>query len=616
MKKLFFSLLASGVALSSFGQAPANDKMDSIWKPTHYATDALLSHWVIDINLLGGGVSQSFTAHDNIGNYPNAISSVSNTGKLTFDNGYAYGFDAQLAYFFGRGNHFGIGAGFMYLAEQGDAKLDKFHVEYQATDYANNVYRQLITANGAIKEKQRYSNMNIPILLKYKYRFSHHWGFTADAGALINLQMKTTYDSKANFNYEAIYATTGSGADITSYYDNSPTPNPADLLYKVDEYNRVHPGMDVNSYFNNTLRGQGYNVGLGISPKNNGGTVSYMTGSVGFLVQPGVNYYFSDMVALNAGLYFLYQPFMNSSDNNKQMLTGTVGDYRSIVNSAKDNMNMSYGLNLGVRVYLGKGRDRDGDGIPDRVDRCPDVFGPIRFNGCPDSDGDGIADIDDACPTVPGIAKFNGCPDSDGDGIPDKDDACPNAPGPKKYNGCPDRDGDGIIDKDDLCPDKPGLAIYHGCPDTDGDGIPDNEDACPTVPGVAEYHGCPAPPPPVVTNDDAKVSVPILFEVNKTVIHKSSYPTLIEAAHRLNDDSQLTIMVDGYTDATGSKAHNKVLSLKRAQAVKKHLVDMGIDPKRIQVVGHAEDNPVAPNDSAEGRLKNRRAVMHLTVGDK
>ncbi len=611
MKRIFFLLLIAGIAGNAVAQSDANFKKDSIWRPSHFAPDALLPHWLVDVNLLGGGVSQSYTMANSINNYSNAIGSVSNTGSLSFKNGLAYGFDAQLAYFFGKSNTFGLGLGFMYLGEQGDATLNQFTVQYQSTDSKGQIFRQIVTADGGIKEHLNITDLNIPLLLKYKHRFSQRWGFTADAGALFNLQMKNRYSSNAAFDYEAIYQVTTDGS---TKYDASPTPNVNDILYTKAQYNRVNPPQNENFYFNNTLRGEGYNVGLGITPNSNKGTVSYMTGSVGLLVQPGVNYYFSDKTALNLGVYFLYQPMMNSSSNNNQMLTNKLGDYSTVMDMAKNITNISYGLNLGIRIYMGKGRDRDHDGIPDRQDRCPDVAGPVRFNGCPDSDGDGIPDIDDACPKVAGIAKFHGCPDSDGDGIPDAEDACPYAPGPAKYHGCPDSDGDGIIDKNDSCPHTPGLAIYNGCPDTDGDGIPDNQDACPTIPGVPEYHGCPAPP--VANNDDSKVSVPILFEVDKYVIHKSSYPTLIEAAHRLNDDQDAIIIVDGYTDNTGSEAHNEVLSMRRAKAVKAHLEDMGIDPKRIQVQGHSDKDPVAPNDSPENKLKNRRAVMHLSTADK
>src|SRR5204862_3787943 len=107
--------------------------------------------------------------------------------------------------------------------------------------------------------------------------------------------------------------------------------------------------------------------------------------------------------------------------------------------------------------------DRDGDGIKDDVDKCPDE----------PEDRDGFQD-EDGCPD----------PDNDKDGIPDVDDLCPNEPGPKENRGCPlqkdlDRDGDGIPDAVDKCPDEPedfdGYQDDDGCPDPDNDmdGIPD-----------------------------------------------------------------------------------------------------------------------------------------------
>ena len=617
MKKLFFFLIATGGTIAAMAQSPSATP-----SPAHkhkFAPDSLLSHWVVDVNLVGGALTQDITTANTFGNYNNAISSgVTNLGTLKFTNGMSYGFDAQIGYFFGKKNNFGIGLGFMYMAQQGDLTLDRFHVEYQANqtlaDYRNYTYRQLITANHPIREQLNTTNMNIPLLLKYKHRFSKRVGFTADLGALINIQEKTNYNSDASFNYEAIYQLTGSGSDVTAHYDNSPVPNSkSDVLFTVQDHNNINVGQSLTDYFNDLRNKGGYNVGLGVKPNKNSGSVSYTTGSVGLLVQPSVNYYLSDMVALNFGLYYLYQPFSN---NEKQgyMLTDKLGDYSSVLNTVTKSNNQSYGLNLGVRVYLGKGKDSDHDGIPDRNDDCPYEYGLAIFNGCPDTDGDGIPDREDSCVRVPGLAKFHGCPDSDGDGIPDKDDACPYQAGPAKTHGCPDRDGDGIIDKDDLCPDKPGPAIYHGCPDTDGDGIPDNEDACPDVPGVPEYHGCP-PPPPQPAAETLKVSTPILFELNSTVIHESSYPILELAVKKLNEDKESYVIVDGHTDITGKPAYNKVLSLKRAKAVKEKLIRMGISAKRIKVVGHGSKAPAESNETVEGRLKNRRAVMHLNIGE-
>ncbi|MGX5685253.1 vWA domain-containing protein [Chryseobacterium cucumeris] len=86
-------------------------------------------------------------------------------------------------------------------------------------------------------------------------------------------------------------------------------------------------------------------------------------------------------------------------------------------------------------------KDKDQDGIPNKLDKCPDIAGPVENEGCPwvESDGDGVIDKDDACPAVAGPPENNGCPwpDTDGDGVLDKDDACPTVPGLPEYNGCP-----------------------------------------------------------------------------------------------------------------------------------------------------------------------------------
>lgn len=171
-----------------------------------------------------------------------------------------------------------------------------------------------------------------------------------------------------------------------------------------------------------------------------------------------------------------------------------------------------------------RAHDKDGDGIPDDIDQCPELpedhDGFEDADGCPDgdNDGDGIPDNVDKCPNtkedIDGYQDEDGCPDldNDQDKIPDTEDACPNEsgspnPDPKK-NGCPvrDKDGDGIHDDVDACPTAAGPANQdprlHGCPPThdgDGDGVPDVEDACPTVKGVRSHipkeNGCPDPDP-------------------------------------------------------------------------------------------------------------------------
>jgi OOP family OmpA-OmpF porin len=151
--------------------------------------------------------------------------------------------------------------------------------------------------------------------------------------------------------------------------------------------------------------------------------------------------------------------------------------------------------------------DRDGDGIPDHTDQCPDEpEDPDGFqdeDGCPDpdNDGDGVPDVQDRCPTTPGPKSNQGCPaeDRDGDGIPDHLDRCPDDPedkdGFQDEDGCPDpdNDGDGLVDGVDKCPNEPGPIENQGCPirDTDGDGLPDHKDTCPKEAGPVENQGCP-----------------------------------------------------------------------------------------------------------------------------
>jgi outer membrane protein OmpA-like peptidoglycan-associated protein len=159
-----------------------------------------------------------------------------------------------------------------------------------------------------------------------------------------------------------------------------------------------------------------------------------------------------------------------------------------VVPAYSRNLNLRFGIN----ITIGKiPKDKDKDGVPDKVDDCPLVAGPVALKGCPDRDGDSIPDKDDACPDVAGLKALKGCPDKDGDGIADKDDKCPDDKGLVEFDGCPDRDGDKVIDKDDECPDEPGLVEFMGCPDKDADGIPDKYDACPDVAGPKELKGCP-----------------------------------------------------------------------------------------------------------------------------
>ena len=103
-------------------------------------------------------------------------------------------------------------------------------------------------------------------------------------------------------------------------------------------------------------------------------------------------------------------------------------------------MKKFYLLLIVFAVLVSCNKDTDGDDVIDKEDKCPDTFGLVEFNGCPDSDDDGVPDPDDDCPDKAGLEKFDGCPDTDEDGIPDKEDDCPEEYGTERYNGCPNND--------------------------------------------------------------------------------------------------------------------------------------------------------------------------------
>ncbi len=258
--------------------------------------------------------------------------------------------------------------------------------------------------------------------------------------------------------------------------------------------------------------------------------------------------------------------------------------------------------------------DRDKDSIIDSKDDCPDIAGLVKFKGCPDTDKDGIKDSEDQCPDVAGTLVNQGCPDTDLDGIIDQLDNCPKEAGPKENVGCPwpDTDKDGLLDKDDKCPNLAGPIANHGCPyeDTDGDGILDHEDQCPSVKGVLENHGCPK------IEEAAKEILKTAFDnlefgTGNAVIKEASHKSLDDLAGLLLKKKDWKLQIAGHTDNVGNDQVNLILSKKRAEAVRDYLVSKGVPADRIRTLFFGETQPIASNDTEEGRQKNRRVEMTI-----
>jgi outer membrane protein OmpA-like peptidoglycan-associated protein len=103
----------------------------------------------------------------------------------------------------------------------------------------------------------------------------------------------------------------------------------------------------------------------------------------------------------------------------------------------------------------------------------------------------------------------------------------------------------------------------------------------------------------------------IEFETNKTIIRKTSYPILQKVISILKEYPEISIEIEGYTDSKGNAEHNLKLSDKRANAVMKFLVKNGIERSRLTAKGFGIKNPIADNNTEEGRQKNRRVEFKI-----
>ncbi len=308
----------------------------------------------------------------------------------------------------------------------------------------------------------------------------------------------------------------------------------------------------------------------------------------------GANVWFNDNVGLNIGTQLKY----NFEDSNLDA---------NIVSGRERHFQHYAGL-----VIKFGGTDTDEDGIYDKFDACPEVFGLAEFDGCPDTDSDGIIDSKDACPETAGLAELNGCPDADADGIADKDDACPNEKGTKANNGCPDTDGDGLIDKNDSCPKVAGPIANKGCPwpDTDGDGVLDKDDNCVDLAGPSSNNGCPE-----ISEAEVAQLIELFkifsFEVGSDVFLDETPPKMDEAAAIMVKYPTAKFTIEGHTDSVDTKEYNQDLSERRASKVVDYLVSKGVNAANLSSKGFGEERPVATNLNKKGRNQNRRVEVKL-----
>ena len=108
----------------------------------------------------------------------------------------------------------------------------------------------------------------------------------------------------------------------------------------------------------------------------------------------------------------------------------------------------------------------------------------------------------------------------------------------------------------------------------------------------------------------------ILFDVDESNLNDNSKIELAELSAILNKYEDTNIMLAGHTDSTGSEEYNLGLSRRRAQSVADYLTIRNVDQARFSVQGSGKSDPIASNDTAEGRAENRRVEVAIWANEK
>jgi len=122
----------------------------------------------------------------------------------------------------------------------------------------------------------------------------------------------------------------------------------------------------------------------------------------------------------------------------------------------------------------------------------------------------------------------------------------------------------------------------------------------------------PPPPPPETSPVKEKIVLRgVNFDFDSAQVRGDAAVILDEAVEILQRNPERQVVIEGHTDWTGPEEYNQQLSENRAEAVKSYMVENGVEEERLSVVGYGETQPVAPNDTRDGRARNRRVEMKV-----
>ncbi|MEP1385906.1 MAG: OmpA family protein [Paraglaciecola sp.] len=113
--------------------------------------------------------------------------------------------------------------------------------------------------------------------------------------------------------------------------------------------------------------------------------------------------------------------------------------------------------------------------------------------------------------------------------------------------------------------------------------------------------------------DNIRLSIPgnITFSTGSAAIVTSFYPVLEDVAKVLNRYEKTKLSIEGHTDSVGDANYNTQLSIQRANSVANYLQSTGVATNRLQTLGMGESQPLASNDTVQGRQQNRRVELRV-----
>ncbi|MES2621477.1 MAG: outer membrane beta-barrel protein [Bacteroidota bacterium] len=251
---------------------------------------------------------------------------------------------------FGKKRNVGFSAGAMIISGFNSFNLDSFGLQYKATDKEGRNFKRILRAY-EWKERVTYTNISIPVLLKFRHQGKKKVGFFADIGPVVSLLSNAKSRIETVVDFEAIYSTQGGSPHFSEQTEST------DWLITREMIKQHISSGNPNDYFAQQYN-RGYYVGLDKPKTGKAPTIDYKIG-FGGLLRVGMIYNVTPLFSITLGGQCLiissgrkttdsYKPLEVADDFEKE------GDVNSMLNSTGSLLKAQYGINLGFHLKVVK----------------------------------------------------------------------------------------------------------------------------------------------------------------------------------------------------------------------------------------------------------------------